>query len=127
MMLEPIGTLLQKCSKTKAFCLHAAVLKKWLQSHVFISNHVLNMYAKCGHVLLARKVFYEMSERNVVSRFAMISGDDQRGEHWMALHLFFSQMQLLPNEYIFASTLSACASLRSRVQGCRGNRLMLAL
>ncbi|XP_061361675.1 pentatricopeptide repeat-containing protein At2g13600-like [Gastrolobium bilobum] len=108
--MKTIGTLLKQCPIKKAFCLHAAVLKKGLQSHVFISNQVLNKYAKCGHVLLARRVFDEMSHRNAVSWSAMISGYDQCGEHWMALHLF-SQMQLLPNEYIFASALSASASL----------------
>ncbi|KAK7329748.1 hypothetical protein VNO77_23925 [Canavalia gladiata] len=116
MMLETVGTLWHRCSKTKAFCLHASVLKKGLQSHVFISNQVLNMYAKCGQVFLARRVFDEMSQRNIVSWSAMISGYDQCGEHWMALNLF-SQMQLLPNEYIFASTLSACASLVALKQG----------
>ncbi|KAJ1400629.1 Tetratricopeptide-like helical domain superfamily [Sesbania bispinosa] len=100
----------------KAFCLHGAVLKKGSQSHVIISNQVLNMYAKCVHVSIAREVFDEMFERNIVSWSAMISGYDQCGEHWMALHLF-SQMKLLPNEYIFASALSACASLKALMQG----------
>ncbi|XP_057415002.1 putative pentatricopeptide repeat-containing protein At3g15130 [Lotus japonicus] len=116
MMLETIGTLLQRCSKTMTFGLHAAVLKIGLQSHVFVSNQLLNMYVKCGRVVLARKVFDGMSERNTVSWSAMISGYDQCGEHWMALHLF-SQMKVLPNEFVFASTLSACASLRALVQG----------
>ncbi|KAK7265221.1 hypothetical protein RJT34_32837 [Clitoria ternatea] len=118
MILETIGTLLQQCSKTKALRLHvhAAVLKNGLQSHVFISNQVLNMYAKCGQIFLARRVFDEMSQRNLVSWSAMISGYDQCGEHRMALHLF-SQIQLLPNEYIFASVLSACASLMELKQG----------
>ncbi|TKY54534.1 Pentatricopeptide repeat-containing protein [Spatholobus suberectus] len=116
MILETIGTLFQQCSKTKAFCLHAAVLKKGLQSRVFISNQVLNMYAKCGQVFLARRVFDEMSQRNIVSWSAMISGYDQCGEHGMALHLF-SQMQFMPNEYIFASVLSACASIAALKQG----------
>ncbi|XP_027368758.1 pentatricopeptide repeat-containing protein At1g11290, chloroplastic-like [Abrus precatorius] len=116
MILETIGTLLHQCSKTKAFCLHTAVLKKGLQSHVFISNQVLNMYAKCGQVFLARRVFDEMIQRNIVSWSAMISGYDQCGEHWMALKLF-SQMQLLPNEFTFASALSASASLVALKQG----------
>ncbi|KAK7291868.1 hypothetical protein RIF29_07364 [Crotalaria pallida] len=120
MILETFGTLLQQCSKTKAFshglALHAVVLKKGLQSHVFISNQVLNMYAKCGHTVLARKVFDEMSHRNLVSWSAMLSGYDQCGEHWMALHMF-AQIQHPPNEYIFASAVSACASLTALEQG----------
>lgn len=114
MIPEAIASLLHHCSKTKAFqqglSLHAAVLKIGLQSDVFISNHVLNMYAKCGYISLARRLFDEMSERNLVSWSAMVSGYDQCGEHWVALDLF-SKMQLSRNEYIFASAISACASL----------------
>lgn len=114
MIPETIASLLHHCSKAKAFrhglSLHAAVLKIGLQSDVFISNHVLNMYAKCGYVSLARRVFDEMSECNHVSWSSMISGYDQCGEHWVALDLF-SKMRLARNEYIFASAISACASL----------------
>ncbi|XP_028776667.1 pentatricopeptide repeat-containing protein At1g11290, chloroplastic-like [Neltuma alba] len=114
MIPEAIVSLLHHCSKTKAFwhglSLHAVVLKTGLQDNVFISNHVLNMYAKCGSISLARKLFDEMSGRNLISWSAMISGYDQCGEHWLALDLF-SKMQLAPNEYTFASAVSACASL----------------
>ncbi|KAI9085024.1 hypothetical protein K1719_033016 [Acacia pycnantha] len=114
MIPEAIASVLHHCSKTKDFrqglCLHAVVLKTGLQSIVFISNHVLNMYAKCGFISLARKVFDKMSERNLISWSAIISGYDQCGEHWVALDLF-SKMQLPGNEYIFASAVSACASL----------------
>ncbi|XWS28139.1 hypothetical protein CRYUN_Cryun25bG0039900 [Craigia yunnanensis] len=114
MVLETIGSLLHHCSKTKAFCcglsLHAAVFKAGIQADVIVSNHVLNLYAKCGKINFARQVFDEMSEKNLVSWSAMISGYDQAGEPLSALDLFF-QMLLAPNEYIFASATSACANL----------------
>lgn len=114
MVPEAIASLLHHCSKTKDFwkglCLHAVVLKTGLQSNVFISNHVLNMYAKCGYLSLAHKVFDKMSEHNLISWSAIISGYAQHGEHWLALDMF-SKMQLPPNEYIYASAVSACASL----------------
>ncbi|XP_054809351.1 pentatricopeptide repeat-containing protein At2g13600-like [Prosopis cineraria] len=114
MIPEVVASLLHHCSKTKAFwqglSLHAVVLKTGMQCNVFLSNHVINMYAKCGYSSLARKVFDEMSGRNLISWSAMISGYDQCGEHMLALDLF-SKMHLAPNEYIFASAVSACASL----------------
>ncbi|KAJ7979410.1 putative Pentatricopeptide repeat-containing protein [Quillaja saponaria] len=120
MIPEAIGSLLHQFSKTRAFrsglSLHTVVLKNGLQSDVFVSNHVLNLYAKCGNFSFARQVFDEMSERNLVSWSAMISGYDQCGEHLMALDLY-SQLRLVPNEYIFASAVSACGSLREVVQG----------
>ncbi|GAV81469.1 PPR domain-containing protein/PPR_2 domain-containing protein, partial [Cephalotus follicularis] len=96
------------CSKISAFrlglSLHAAAFKTGLLSDVIISNHVLNMYSKCGNISSARLVFDQMSHRNLVSWSAMISGYDQVGVPLLALDLF-SQMQFVPNEYIFASAI----------------------
>ena len=120
MITETLSSLLHQCSKSKALrcglSLHAAVLKTCIQLDVFMSNHVLNMYAKCGQITFARHVFDEMLEKNLVSWSAMISGYDQAGEPQMAIDLY-SQMLLVPNEYIFASVISACASLSALTQG----------
>ncbi|OMP04839.1 hypothetical protein COLO4_09253 [Corchorus olitorius] len=111
---ETIGSLLHHCSKTNAFrcglSLHAALFKAGLKADVLLSNHVLNMYAKCGKLDLARQVFDEMSQKNLVSWSAMISGYDQAGEPSSALDLF-SAMPFVPNDYIFSSAISACANL----------------
>ncbi|KAB1204286.1 hypothetical protein CJ030_MR8G020403 [Morella rubra] len=120
MISQSIGSLLHHCSKIKAFrhglSLHAAAFKTGLQSHIVIANHILNMYAKCGNIAFARRMFDEMSARNLVSWSAIISGCDQVGEHSTALDLF-SKMRLVPNEYVFASAISACASLMALLQG----------
>ncbi|KAK2969231.1 hypothetical protein RJ640_003465 [Escallonia rubra] len=55
-------------------------------------------------------MFNGMSERNLITWFAMISGYNQGGKPIMAAKLL-SQIQVEPNEYIFASAISACASL----------------
>ncbi|KAJ4833469.1 hypothetical protein Tsubulata_008056, partial [Turnera subulata] len=115
-----IGSLLHHCSKAKSLrhglSLHAAALKSGLQSDVVISNHVLNMYAKCGAMAHARQVFDEVPERNLVTWSALVSGFDQVRQHSMALG-WFSKMDLLPNEYLYSSSLSACASLLALPQG----------
>ncbi|GLT95569.1 hypothetical protein SLE2022_132450 [Rubroshorea leprosula] len=120
MIPETIGALLHHCAKIKAFhygrSLHAAVMKAGMQYDVYVSNHVLNMYAKCGKINLARQVFDEMPEKNVVSWSAMISGYDQGGKPLFALDLFF-QMHPTPNEHIYASAISACGSLVALVAG----------
>ncbi|CAN1135192.1 Putative pentatricopeptide repeat-containing protein At3g15130 [Linum perenne] len=117
---EAIGFLLHQCAKLKAYrrglTLHAVVYKSGIHSDVIVSNHVLNMYAKCGKMFHARKVFDEMPQRNLVSWSAMISGYDQVAEHSLALDMY-SRMCLWPNEYIFASSISACAGLTALVTG----------
>lgn len=77
------------------------------------SNHMLNLYAKCGRLNLAHQLFDEMSERNLVTWSALISGYDQAGIPLMGINLFAKMRTelLLPNEFIFASVLSSCASL----------------
>lgn len=114
MVPETLASLLHHCSKVKALRnglpLHAAAVKTGMLCDVFISNHVLNMYAKCGNMKSANRVFGEMSDRNLVTWAAMISGYDQAGKPLLAVELF-SQLRLRPNEYVFASAISACASL----------------
>ncbi|KAL5982064.1 hypothetical protein ACLOJK_016133 [Asimina triloba] len=114
MDLQNLASLLHQCSKIKSVrhgcSLHANIIKMGLQSCTFLSNHLLNMYAKCGYVNHARHVFDNMADRNLVSWSAMISGYDQADEPSMALALF-SQMQVQPNEYIYASIINACASI----------------
>ncbi|XP_068640781.1 pentatricopeptide repeat-containing protein At1g15510, chloroplastic-like [Aristolochia californica] len=120
MNLQNIGPCIHLCSKTKAFrqgiCLHAVVIKLGFQSDIIVSNHVLNMYAKCNDISSAHHVFDEMLEKNIVSWSAMISGYDQANRPSMALYLF-SQLQLQPNEFIYASVINSCTSLSAFLQG----------
>ncbi|KAK9051890.1 hypothetical protein SSX86_028518 [Deinandra increscens subsp. villosa] len=112
---EVLGSILHQCSRTRSFrpgfSLHAVAIKMGFQSNVIISNHVLNMYSKCGRIDFARQVFDEMSERNVVSWSAMISGYDQAGRPLNAVELFSRMRVEQANEFVFASAISACASL----------------
>lgn len=120
MVLQRLRLLLHQCSKAKVLrqglSLHAVIFKAGLQPDVFLSNHVLNMYAKCGDMGAAHQVFNEMAEKNLVSWSAMISGYEQASNPSMGLHIF-SQMQLQPNEYIFASVFTACGCLSALAQG----------
>ncbi|KAK3027531.1 hypothetical protein RJ639_041722 [Escallonia herrerae] len=83
--------------------LHVAVIKTGMQCDVVVSNHLLNVYAKCGNLNSARQMFNGMSERNLVTWSVMISGYDQGGKPLLAVELL-SQMQVESNEYIFAIT-----------------------
>ncbi|MFS7929938.1 putative tetratricopeptide-like helical domain superfamily [Helianthus anomalus] len=115
MGLEVLSSILHQCSKTRSFrhgfSLHAVAIKMCFISNVIISNHVLNMYAKCGKNEYARQVFDEMYERNVVSWSAMISEYDQVGRALNAIQLFSRMKVEQTNEFVFASVVSACASL----------------
>ncbi|KAI3805566.1 hypothetical protein L1987_28071 [Smallanthus sonchifolius] len=112
---EVLGSILHQCSRTRSFrpgfSLHAVAIKMGFESNIIISNHVLNMYAKCGKIDFARQMFDEMPERNLVSWSAMISGYDQAGRPLKAVQLFSRMKVEQANEFVFASAISACASL----------------
>ncbi|KAK6147425.1 hypothetical protein DH2020_018337 [Rehmannia glutinosa] len=116
-MPEKLGSFLHYCAKTKAFRLglplHAASIKTGTRAEIFVGNHVLNFYAKCGCIDSARQVYDEMPHRNLVTWSAMISGYDQSNKPHSALQLF-SRMQkyFRPNEFVFASALSSCSVIK---------------
>eukprot|EP01018_Ginkgo_biloba_P037439 Gb_29879 [translate_table: standard] len=99
--------------------IHCQIVRTGFESHVFVGNSLIDMYAKCGSIDVARQLFDTMSERDVVSWNAMISGFVQNGRANEALTLFY-QMQLAdvqPNCVTVATVLSACAHVGALQQG----------
>ncbi|OVA06031.1 Pentatricopeptide repeat [Macleaya cordata] len=77
----------------------------------FLTNALINMYARCGNLGRAWKLFDEMPEKNIVSWTAMIAGYGMHGHGEIALQLF-SEMKLTgiqPDGAAFVSVLSACS------------------
>lgn len=98
---------------------HAKIKKQGFNADVFVGSTLIDMYAKCGSVHEARRVFDDMHERNVVSWNAMIAGYSQHGHGKEALALL-KQMPfqgVKPNEFTFASIIKACASLEALEEG----------
>eukprot|EP01018_Ginkgo_biloba_P018588 Gb_36614 [translate_table: standard] len=98
---------------------HKSIISSGLESSVFVGTALIDMYAKCGSVELARQVFEKMSLINVITWNAMISGCTQNGQAWEALTLF-NQLQLMdvkPNSATFGIVLQACAQLQALQQG----------
>ncbi|XP_043726360.1 pentatricopeptide repeat-containing protein At1g08070, chloroplastic-like [Telopea speciosissima] len=84
---------------------------KGLKGNLNLITSLVDMYAKCGQVDTARRLFDEMPRRDVVAWSAMISGYSQSNRCREALTLFH-QMQKAkvdPNEITLVSVLSSCA------------------
>lgn len=74
---------------------------------------LITMYAMCGELGFARKVFDEISQRDLVSWNSMISGYSKMGRAGDAVGLF-SKMRdagFEPNEMTLVSVLGACGDL----------------
>ncbi|CAL9187101.1 unnamed protein product [Musa hybrid cultivar] len=103
-------------------CLHRCMLSllPW-PPDLFVANHLLNMYAKCGRLDLARRVFKEMPRRNLVSWTALLSGFAQHGHHDDCFGLLAGMLpHHLPNEFALATALSSCAGA---ARGFRGRQV----
>ncbi|KAJ7535916.1 hypothetical protein O6H91_12G050600 [Diphasiastrum complanatum] len=91
---------------------HLEVNQNGYASDVAVGNGLIDMYAKCGSIMLARKVFEKMHMRDVVSWNTMIGGYVKLGQGEKALILYqeMQQKQIQPNRVTFVSILNACAS-----------------
>eukprot|EP01018_Ginkgo_biloba_P026615 Gb_19040 [translate_table: standard] len=91
--------------------IHDNIIRNGFESYIFVGNALIDMYAKCGCVNIARQVFDKMSVRDVASWSAMIGGYGMHGHGKDALALFY-QMQtagLKPDPITFIGVLSACS------------------
>ncbi|KAJ7546432.1 hypothetical protein O6H91_08G040200 [Diphasiastrum complanatum] len=99
--------------------IHAKIIQSGFECHIFVGNGLINMYAKCGSIVEARRVFNNMVARDVVSWNAMVVGYVKCGDGLKALELFLRMRQggVEPNTITFVGSLNACASLAALEQG----------
>eukprot|EP01018_Ginkgo_biloba_P008611 Gb_26723 [translate_table: standard] len=67
---------------------HKDIIRRGFQSDVFVGTALVDMYAKCGRVVDAYKVFDKMPMRDVVSWNAMVVGYAQNGHVDEAMEFF---------------------------------------
>ncbi|KAI8547810.1 hypothetical protein RHMOL_Rhmol07G0224600 [Rhododendron molle] len=93
--------------------LHTLVVKAGFVWNVFVKTGLVCLYAKCGYLESARKVFDEIPEKNVVSCTALISGYIDVGRFGEAVAVFVEllEMGLRPDSYTFVRVLSAVTQL----------------
>jgi pentatricopeptide repeat protein len=96
---------------------HGLVLRLGLHLDLVVTTALLDMYAKCGRVADARRVFDAMLLRNSVSWNAIIVCYGQHGGGKEALQLFVSMLRnddgccCRADELTLASLLSSCANM----------------
>ncbi|OAY52024.1 pentatricopeptide repeat-containing protein At5g16860 [Manihot esculenta] len=91
---DPVSlvTVLPVCASMGAWLcgkqVHGYALRSGLFDDVFVGNSLVDMYAKCGMMHEACKVFELMREKDVISWNAMVTGYSQIGRFEDALTLF---------------------------------------
>jgi pentatricopeptide repeat protein len=98
---------------------HEQIIKCGHESNIFVANSLIDMYAKCGSIEDAEKVFNNMPTHDLVSWNAMIMGQGSCGHGLKALELFPQMQQegMEPNPITFVGLLNACASVAALEKG----------
>jgi pentatricopeptide repeat protein len=123
--------LLNACASVTALeegrHIHEQIIQSGFESDAFVGSSLVNMYAKCGSIGEAWKMFNAMPKRDIVAWNAMILGNVKCGEGQKALRLY-RLMQLRgvkPNRVTFMAVLNACASVAALSKGRRVHKQII--
>ncbi|GAB2266963.1 Putative pentatricopeptide repeat-containing protein At3g13770, mitochondrial, partial [Dionaea muscipula] len=91
---------------------HSHVLRLQLPAYVVLQNSMIDMYAKCGNLSYARRIFDHMTERSVISWNAMLVGYGKHGKGEEVVELFKlmrKEKRVKPDRVTFLAVLSGCS------------------
>ncbi|KAJ0966111.1 hypothetical protein J5N97_027249 [Dioscorea zingiberensis] len=91
--------------------LHGYIVKSTTNCSTAIQNALITTYAKCGELNCSTKVFYRMSQKDLVSWNAIIAAHAQNGDGYGAIRYFkaLQTSNILPDHVTFTAVLSACS------------------
>lgn len=112
--------LLRRCTDLKDAVsgkqVHTHITRSCIQPTTILTNAILNMYIKCGHLRDAFHVFNNASSR-VRDRYTwgiMLGGYSKHQCFQEVLHIY-EQMRnegVIPDKFMFTNVINACANLR---------------
>ncbi|XP_059461610.1 pentatricopeptide repeat-containing protein At4g21065-like isoform X2 [Corylus avellana] len=111
--------LLQECmernSVLDAQIVHGHIMKTGTQRDLFTMTFLINVYAKCGAMENALKVFDNMTRRNVVSWTTLMTGYVHNLQPALAIQVFQEMLETgaYPTNYTLGTALNACSLLQS--------------
>lgn len=93
--------------------IHGLTIRTFLDKNVFVMTALVDMYAKCGAVHTARKLFDMTEDKHVTTWNAMIDGYGTHGFGKEATELFDEMckgnINISPNGVTFLCVISACS------------------
>lgn len=98
---------------------HDFFLRSTCRGELQLNNKVIDMYAKCGSMVDARRVFDHMPDRDMGSWHLMINGyaTNALGDDGLQLFEEMRKLGLQPNGQTFVAVLAACASAEAVEEG----------
>ncbi|KAI5063600.1 hypothetical protein GOP47_0022147 [Adiantum capillus-veneris] len=91
--------------------IHDQIIRDATRQDVAMGSTLLNMYAKCGRLQEARRVFDSLPRQDAIAWGALVAGYTWNGHIESALQAFKDmQLQsLAPDEVLFTNILAACS------------------
>ncbi|ERN16915.1 hypothetical protein AMTR_s00057p00172690 [Amborella trichopoda] len=123
--------LLKMCSENLDFSsgllIHDKIRVLDLETDIMVANKLMDFYAKCGRLLLARRLFNKMREKNTVSWTTLISAYYQSGQPHRALKLFdeMKRVKALPNVFTYTVAFNACSKVGDLERGRKLHRELI--
>ncbi|KAM1358428.1 hypothetical protein TB2_045403 [Malus domestica] len=113
--LYSFGTVLRACAGLAAVQhgkeVHCQYVRRCGWRDVIVESALVNLYAKCGNIDFARRVFVKMPVRNLITWNSMICGFAQNGGGEEALKIFDEMINegIKPDYISFIGVLFACS------------------
>ncbi|XP_047332387.1 pentatricopeptide repeat-containing protein At2g22410, mitochondrial [Impatiens glandulifera] len=120
--------LLKSCSRLSSICVGnqiiGHVLKQGFDSDIFVHNAIIHLLVSFGELDVARKVFDESCERDLVSWNSLINGYVRAGLALEALALYRQMLEkgIPPDEVTMIGVVSSCAQLEDIGLGAKCRR-----
>lgn len=124
-------SILTACSQLTALeqgkDVHKSVTACKFECNEIVMAAILDMYAKCGAVNEALRVFNQLPERDLVSWTSMITAYGSHGQAFEALNLFKKMLEsnIKPDRVTFLAVISACSHAGLVDEGCYYFNMML--
>lgn len=109
-------TVLPACGSLAALAkgkeIHGYAIRNLLDSDVAVGSALVDMYAKCGSLVLSRAVFDRLRRRNIVTWNVLIMAYGMHGHGEEALKLFDEMLvrgEAKPSDVTFIAALASCS------------------
>ncbi|KAH7437522.1 hypothetical protein KP509_05G076200 [Ceratopteris richardii] len=107
------------CSLIDGKWVHNHLISNGLEVDLVLGCTIVDMYAKCGELEEACRIFTDLERKDIVLWGAIIAGCVRQGSCALALRLYsdMRKKDIEPNAYVLSSLLKACGLLGTICQG----------
>lgn len=110
-LVSLLSACAQMASAEEGRRIHNYIIEEGIGYEVSLATSLVDMYAKCGQINMAKEIFDSINEKDVVSWNVIISCYGMHGDGKSAIQIFekLEEHDVRPNDLTFLAVLSACA------------------